>query len=142
MVVTGSPGEAEMAGRIAAGIPGARSLAGSTGFGALGALFRRCRVVVGADNGALHLAAAVDAPSVALFGPSDPAVYGPWGDPERHRVVASPWPTAPCGRLDLPVPAGGYAECMEAISPEMVIQECLSLLSATGSDMVPGGRDG
>lgn len=133
LLVTGSPGEAETAARIAAGIPGARSLAGRTGFGALGALFRRCRLVAGADNGALHMAAAVDVPSVALFGPSDPAVYGPWGDELRHRVVASRWPTAPCGRLDLPVPAGGYAECMEAISPERVIQECLALLADTAS---------
>jgi heptosyltransferase-1 len=31
------------------------------------------------DTGPLHLAAAVGAPVVALFGPTDPARNGPWG---------------------------------------------------------------
>ncbi len=60
-------------------------LAGRTdGFGALGALFARCVLVVGNDSGPMHLAAAVGAPVVAIFGPTDPAVYTPFSP----RVVA------------------------------------------------------
>ena len=60
-------------------------LAGKTGgFGALGALFARCALFVGNDSGPMHLAAAVGAPVVAIFGPTDPAVYTPFSP----RIVA------------------------------------------------------
>ena len=44
------------------------------------------RVYIGNDSGITHLAAAVDIPVVAIFGPTDPAVWAPRGD--RVRVVS------------------------------------------------------
>jgi heptosyltransferase-1 len=41
---------------------------------------RRAAAVVGIDSGPLHLAAALAKPGVALFGPTDPARNGPYGD--------------------------------------------------------------
>jgi heptosyltransferase-1 len=35
--------------------------------------------VIGVDSGPLHLAAALSKPGVAIYGPSDPAVHGPYG---------------------------------------------------------------
>ena len=81
-------------------------LAGKTSIGTLAAVYARCRLVLGPDSGPLHLASAVGTPSVHIFGPADPARFGPWGDPERHRVVMSDLPCAPCGRLDWPDPGG------------------------------------
>ena len=49
---------------------------------------RRARAVVGVDSGPLHLAAALDKPGVALFGPTDPARNGPYGT--SLRVLRSP----------------------------------------------------
>jgi heptosyltransferase III len=46
------------------------------------------RVYVGNDSGITHLAAAVGTPLVAIFGPTDPAVWAPRGD--RVRVVHGP----------------------------------------------------
>ena len=46
----------------------------------------RARVYLGNDSGISHLAAAVGAPVVAIFGPTDPAVWAPRG--ERVRVVS------------------------------------------------------
>ncbi len=43
----------------------------------LASLLRRCRVVVSHDSGIAHLAAAVGAMTLALFGPTDPQVWGP-----------------------------------------------------------------
>jgi heptosyltransferase-2 len=51
----------------------------------LAALLARASVVVANDSGPMHLAAAVGAPVVGLFGPTDPARTGPVG--ERTRVV-------------------------------------------------------
>jgi heptosyltransferase-1 len=43
------------------------------------ALLRRADLFVGGDSGPTHLAAALAVPTVALFGPTDPARNGPWG---------------------------------------------------------------
>jgi hypothetical protein len=52
----------------------------------------RARLYIGNDSGITHLAAAVGTPVVAVFGPTDPAVWGPRG--ERVRVVSNHqgWP--------------------------------------------------
>ncbi len=49
---------------------------------------RRARAVVGVDSGPLHLAAALQAPGVAIFGPTDPARNGPYGS--SFRVLRAP----------------------------------------------------
>lgn len=41
---------------------------------------RRATAIVGVDSGPMHLAAALDKPGVALFGPTDPARNGPYGN--------------------------------------------------------------
>jgi heptosyltransferase III len=46
------------------------------------------RIYIGNDSGITHLAAAVGAPVVAIFGPTDPAVWRPRG--ERVAVVSGP----------------------------------------------------
>jgi ADP-heptose:LPS heptosyltransferase len=53
--------------------------------GQVAALLARCRLYVGNDSGLTHLAAAVGAETVAVFGPTDPAVWAPRGS--RVRVV-------------------------------------------------------
>jgi len=49
---------------------------------------RRALAVVGVDSGPLHLAAALGKPGVAIFGPTDPARNGPYGD--TLRVLRAP----------------------------------------------------
>jgi ADP-heptose:LPS heptosyltransferase len=46
---------------------------------AVAGMLAACRGYVGNDSGISHLAAALGLPSVVLFGPSDPAVWGPRG---------------------------------------------------------------
>ena len=55
---------------------------------ALAGLLARCSLYVGNDSGVSHLAAAVGAPTVAVFGHTDPAVWAPRG--EHVVVVGSP----------------------------------------------------
>jgi heptosyltransferase-2 len=43
----------------------------------LAALLARCRLYLGHDTGISHLAAAAGAPSLLLFGPTDPAIWAP-----------------------------------------------------------------
>jgi heptosyltransferase-3 len=51
------------------------------------ALLRRAQLYVGPDTSVTHLAAATGCPTVALFGPMDPRVWGPW----PVGGLAAPW---------------------------------------------------
>jgi ADP-heptose:LPS heptosyltransferase len=61
----------------------------------LAALLAESRGYFGNDSGVSHLAAALGVPTVAVFGPTDPAVWAPLGP--KVSVVAprgdAPWPT-------------------------------------------------
>ena len=61
------------------------SVTGKLTFAQLGALIQRCHLFVGNDSAPMHLAAAVGTPVVALFGPTSPQRYGPYG--VQSRVV-------------------------------------------------------
>jgi hypothetical protein len=79
VVVTGTADERPLAERVAAdaGLPAAAVLAGRTSLPALCALVAHARLVVCGDTGVAHLATAFGAPSVVLFGPTSPALWGP-----------------------------------------------------------------
>ena len=76
-VVVGTPAETPLAATILADTPGL-DLTGQTDLLALGALAGRAALAVGNDTGPMHLAAAMGAPSLALFSAaSDPALTAP-----------------------------------------------------------------
>ena len=52
------------------------------------ACLKRARLYVGNDSGLMHLSAALGIPTLGLFGPGFPLVYGPWG--ERCAYVTTP----------------------------------------------------
>jgi len=85
-VVLGGRGEEDLAQQIAGQIQ-ARPLvsAGRTSLKQLVALISRLDVLVTGDTGPMHIAAALGVPTVALFGPTDPAKTGPFGD--IHKVI-------------------------------------------------------
>ena len=54
-------------------------LVGQTDLLTAAAVLKRCALFVGNDTGLMHMAAAVDVPTVGLFGPSAATHYAPWG---------------------------------------------------------------
>ena len=64
----------------------------------LAGILRRCRLILGNDGGTLHLAEAMGTPSVSIFGPVDPTVYGPPPGSGFHRVIAKRLACRPCYR--------------------------------------------
>ncbi len=105
-------------------------LAESTSVGELAALYRRASIVLGPDSGALHVAAAVECPTVALFGPADPLEFAPWGDARRHAVVSSEIACRPCRILDWRDDKRDYHPCVRDISVERVLAEARRLMMA------------
>lgn len=130
VVLTGGAGERSLTAAVAAATPAAiLDAAGQTTLGQLAALYRRCALVLGSDSGPLHLAVAVDAATVHLYGPVPAHKFGPWGDPARHIVVSSPFPCVPCDRLDWPAEVLPRHQCMAAIDPAAVWHAAETLLS-------------
>ena len=89
VVVWGGAAEREAAERIASASGGAAVVAPPTSLQDLGELCRVARLVISGDTGPLHLAAAVGAPCVGLFGPVPAERNGPYG---RQHVCVEPPP--------------------------------------------------
>lgn len=70
---------------------------------------------VGNDNGPMHMAAALRVPVIGLFGPSDPAVWGPWGT--GHRTFYKGLDCRACFHPDC---VRGEQNCMQLITLEEV----------------------
>jgi lipopolysaccharide heptosyltransferase II len=101
------------------------SVVGETNLSQLAALYSGARVVLGPDTGPLHLAVAAGAPTVHLYGPADPALFGPWGDPSRHVVVTSDIRCRPCRILDWAGDAITNHPCVHEITPRMVYEAAI-----------------
>ena len=135
IVITGAPDPEERAlvsTTLAATRPQTRAsirdVAGKLSLSELAALTARARIFVGVDSAPMHIAAAVGTPTVALFGPSGEASWGPWMVP--HRVVASDeYSCRPCG-LD-GCGGGKVSECLTTLPVDRVWSAFASLMAET-----------
>jgi ADP-heptose:LPS heptosyltransferase len=86
VVVTGGAAERELAEQVAkdAGLGPESVLAGQTGLAGLAALVADARLVISNDTGVAHLGFAYARPSVTLYGPVSPRLWGPPRDAPRH----------------------------------------------------------
>ena len=78
-LVLWGPGEQEIAHRVVAESGGAAEASPPTTITDLVGIARSARLMISGDTGPLHIAAAVDTPIVALYGPTRPERNGPWG---------------------------------------------------------------
>lgn len=95
VVLTGAPGEQEIAHRIASATRATiHDLTGKTTLPELVALLARCDLVISGDSGPMHIACAVSTPVIGLFGPTDPQISGPLA-PDAIIMRQAIW-CAPC----------------------------------------------
>jgi heptosyltransferase-2 len=115
IILFGTASEQKVSEAIAAGISGPSiSLVGKTAIAALPALLSRCRLFVGNDSGAMHVASAVGLPVVAIFGPTDPQGTAPI-TPRCTVVQEKPY-CSPCFLRRCPIDH----RCMTSVRPEAV----------------------
>ena len=109
-------------------------LLGATTLPQLGALLRRCRLVVSGDTGPLHLATAVGTRVIGLFGAIEPLRTGPVG--EGHKVIRHPEvPCVPCNAKTCK--NSNYLECMEKITVDEVFAAVAGMLAEGPERRVP-----
>ncbi len=88
----------------------------------LAALLSRCNMVVCNDSGPMHLAAALDVPTVAIFGPTDHVAWRPMS--ENASVVRRDMPCWPCSAHKCKI---GW-ECTKKLPVEMVLNTAMTTL--------------
>ena len=136
-VLLGSPRDAALADAVAAATEAA-SLVGRDDPAMLPALLSELDALVAGDTGVTHLAAALDTPVVALFGPTDPALSAPRGP---ATVLTHAVPCAPCFYRECPI----EHPCLDGISASRVVAAVTTALAPRGQregSPIEGGRGG
>lgn len=120
-VIIGGPGDTDVAATILRSAPETIDTTGQLPPLATAALLQRCRAVVTNDSLPLHLASAMDTPTVAIFGPTRPAFgFGPLASQARiaeHTGLAC----RPCHRHGPAVCPEGHFRCMRDLVPDRIV---------------------
>ena len=99
----------------------------------LAALLAHCAGYVGGDSGITHLAAAVGAPVVAVFGPTDPARWAPRGP--RVAIVRRPVACQPCTWEAMW--ACPHRGCLTELAPEAVVAAAVQRFALVAAEASP-----
>jgi heptosyltransferase-3 len=157
VVVTGGPGEAERRylDDVWQGMDVQR-LDGRLGWPEMAALIAGARIYAGPDTAVTHLAAATGCASVALYGPTDPRLWGPWpqgGLPDawdaaldiqrRGNVwlVQNPLPCLPCQREGCERHIESDSQCLDDLPLSHVLAAVDEALAEPASAVPAGWRE-
>lgn len=110
------------------------NLIGRTTLAELAGVLRQCRVVVSNDSGAMHLADAVGARLIALFGPTNERETAPANE-RRSSILVHPVWCRPCMLRECPIDHG----CMRGITVDRVY-ETLRAMSGSPADVSTATR--
>ena len=136
VVATGGPGDRAYLDEVWADAPDVRRLDGHLRWPEIAALIAGAQVYVGPDTSVTHLAAATGCPTVALYGPTDPRLWGPWpahglptpwaaaGTIQQRRnvwLVQNPLPCLPCQQEGCDRHLVSRAQCLDELAPAQVL---------------------
>jgi len=146
VVFTGGPelGEVAYVEAIAQQV-GGLNLAGRLSLAQTAELIKRARIYVGPDTVVTHIAAATGAPTIALFGPSNPVKWGPWpkdwishDSPWQRRgsarqgnvfLIQGPGDCVPCMQEGCERKVDSRSDCLLNLDAGVVIRAAASMLS-------------
>ena len=136
VVATGGPADRGYLDALWGDMPAVRRVDARLSWPEIAALVSRARVYVGPDTSVTHLAAATGCPTVALFGPTDPRIWGPWpaqglaqpwaasGTIQRRDnvwLVQNPLPCLPCQQEGCDRHLQSRAQCLDELTPQQVL---------------------
>jgi len=148
VVLSGGPSDADLAAVCEvialSGVDAAVNVAGQLDLNQMSALMAGAALYVGPDTSITHLAAASGVPVLALFGPIDPCLWGPWpvmwpptqpyerSRPRQQRgnvtLLQGTQSCVPCNKAGCDRHAGSRSECLETMTPQRVLAEALAIL--------------
>ena len=152
VVITGGPdaGERSYVDAVLNGVEPHRLLRadGRWTFAQTADILHHAAVYVGPDTATTHLAAACGTPTVALYGPTDPTIWGPWPAVEgreyaraamrqrRNNVLLLQNPElscVPCQLEGCERHRASYSQCLDRLAPERVVAAACDQLRPTGT---------
>jgi len=137
VVATGGPGDREALDALWMNRRDVTRRDGALSWGELAEVIGGAAIYVGPDTSVTHLAAATGVPTVALYGPTDPRLWGPWPvgglDPtwdavgtiqRRHNVwlVQNPQDCLPCQQEGCLRRRDSYSRCLDELSVRQVLE--------------------
>ncbi len=127
IVIFGGPNEVEMANDIEAALSGTavKNLAGKTSIEQLCAMIGGLDLFITNDSGPMHVAAAYQVPTVAIFGPTRYLETSQWKN-EKSVIVRHDMKCAPCMKRECPL---GHHECMTTITALEVIEATKNIIT-------------
>jgi lipopolysaccharide heptosyltransferase II len=135
IVLTGSAGDRAEVDRVKTALPSDLSvidLSGTLDLPRLAVVLEHLSLFITGDTGPMHLAAAMGTPIVAVFGPSDPANYGPLTS--RKRVARVNIWCSPCNQIRRPPSrcVGHVPDCLVGVEVDQVVAAANDLLANEG----------
>ncbi|HCH37309.1 MAG TPA: hypothetical protein DEU67_04730 [Acidobacteria bacterium] len=135
IVLTGSAEDRAEVDRVKAALPSdlpVADLSGALDLPCLAVILEHLSLFITGDTGPMHLAAAMGTPIVAVFGPSDPANYGPLTS--RKRVVRVNIWCSPCNQIRRPPSrcVGHVPDCLVGVEVDQVVAAANDLLADQG----------
>ncbi len=129
-VIIGATADCDYAAELASEIGnGVINRCGRLSLAQTAALCRKATVLLGPDSGIAHLAVAVGTPAIVLFGPSDPAK---WGPPAGYgETIQVQLPCSPCSIFGYTKPCLNH-QCITGIQTQPII-EALTRAAARGN---------
>jgi heptosyltransferase-3 len=136
VAATGGPADRAHLDEVWGNLANVRRLDGLLRWPEIAALIAAARLYVGPDTSVTHLAAATGCPTVALYGPTDPRLWGPWpahglptpwaaaGTVQQRRnvwLVQNPLPCLPCQQEGCDRHLESRAQCLDELTPTQVL---------------------
>lgn len=133
VLILGTAAEHALGERVRAAAEGVLNWCGATDLPGLVAVLSRAALLVSNDSGAMHVAAALGRPQVAIFGSTSPAWTRPLNP--RAAVLSHALPCAPCFARTCRY---GHADCLGKIAVEEVLDAALALLGNSPATSTAG----
>lgn len=131
VVLVGAPDETGVSQEVAAQMRyEAVMLTGRTTLAQLAAVLSLADLLVTNDTGPAHIAAALERPTLVIFGPTMPTTTRPFSD--SAEIIRRPPACAPCMLRDCPIDH----RCMTAITPEDVFMRAAAMLHNTRAEVI------
>ncbi len=121
VVVFSAPGDQDAVQRLMEATTSIPHVLQGTSLRHLAAMIAHCACFVCNDAGPMHIAAALDVPTVAIFGPGEDNIWFPYDSARGHIALRKDVPCHPCHCDICPREGDGYMECMKLLHVDEVV---------------------